>query len=33
VIDEKLVATQCGMITRTDKLISVKPPKERWVFF
>lgn len=29
ILDEKLVATQCGLVTRTDKLISVKPPKER----
>jgi exosome complex RNA-binding protein Rrp4 len=29
IVDDKLVATQCGLVTRTDKLISVKPPKER----
>jgi hypothetical protein len=29
ILEDRLVATQCGMITRTDKLISVKPPKER----
>lgn len=31
VVGDKLVATQCGLVTRTDRLISVRPPKERCV--
>ncbi|KAI8466986.1 MAG: hypothetical protein J3K34DRAFT_460633 [Monoraphidium minutum] len=31
ILDDRLVATQCGLVTRTDKLISVKPPRERYV--
>ncbi|GBF99994.1 exosome complex component-like [Raphidocelis subcapitata] len=31
VIGDRLVATQCGAVTRTDKLISVRPPRERYV--
>lgn len=31
ILEDKLVATRCGAVTRTDKLISVMPPKERYV--